>query len=101
LDVPFGSFSFTSFFLQDALADDVHYIHAFLKLGDVKVAFEIFTRCKCFITFFVLPHTPKVLMPTRLLWVNLHSHFWETLKAMFFGVSEGSPSSSTSLSSHF
>ncbi len=45
LGVPLGFFSFTSSFLQDALDNDVHYIHALHRLGDVKVAFEIFTFC--------------------------------------------------------
>jgi hypothetical protein len=35
LGVPLGSFSFTFFFLQDPLNDDVQHIYAFLRLGNV------------------------------------------------------------------
>ncbi len=35
LGVPLESFSFTSFFFQDVLDDDVQHINAFLRLGDV------------------------------------------------------------------
>jgi hypothetical protein len=35
LDVPLGSFSLTSSFLQEALDDDVQHINALPRLGDV------------------------------------------------------------------
>jgi hypothetical protein len=45
LGVPLESFSFTSFFFQDILDDDVQHIDVFLRLGDVQVAFGIFIHC--------------------------------------------------------
>lgn len=91
-------FSFTYSFLQDALTNDVDYIHALPRLGDVKVAFEIFIHCftQRFYYFLRHPHTPKFLVPASLLWFNLHSHFWEALKVKFFGVFKSSPKSSAS-----
>ncbi len=45
LGVPLGSFSFTSFFFQDAFDNVVQHIDVFFKLGDVQVAFGILTPC--------------------------------------------------------
>jgi len=41
LGVLFGSISFISFFVQDALNEYVHHREVFSKLGDVQVAFGI------------------------------------------------------------
>jgi hypothetical protein len=59
LGVRCGSISFTHFFLQEALGEDVWHVDVFLKLKDIHVAFGIFFsmfRPEAF--FFVLVFPP-------------------------------------------
>jgi hypothetical protein len=45
LGVPFGFSSFAFSFLQEVLGKDVWHVHVFPRLGDVHVAFGIFSQC--------------------------------------------------------
>jgi hypothetical protein len=86
LGVPLGFFSFTSSFLQDALDDDVHYIHTLPRLGDVMVAFEILVHYfdKRFnYVFHYSPHF-KICNANWPLLIQPYLHIWEALKIKFF-----------------
>jgi len=61
LGVLLGLFSFTSFFLHDILDNDVQHINAFPKLGDVQLAFGIFTRCFSQKPYCFLRYLPPLL----------------------------------------
>ncbi len=59
--------------------------------------FSLVVLPKGLITFFIMTSHSKISAPTNLLWFNPHLCIWETLKARFIGMCEGSPNSSTSL----
>ncbi len=102
LDVPLGSLSFTFFFLQDVLNNDVQHIDALSKVGDVQVAFGIFIRFmqRPYYLCHFFPPLLDFQTPINFLLFDPHSRIWETFKVRFFRVFKSYFNSSTSLSSH-
>jgi hypothetical protein len=68
------------------LDEDVCHVEAFFSLGDVQVAFRIFSMfCpKTFLFASLLPSFITLLAPAHLFQLNLHASFWETLGPKLF-----------------
>jgi hypothetical protein len=68
------------------LDENVCHVKAFLGLRDVQVAFGILSMfCpKTFLFSLLFPSLIRVLALVRLLQLNLHANFWETLGLELF-----------------